>query len=557
MHDVVLRQGRIIDGTGAPERIGDVAIDGERIASVGGRAGPGRREIDASGLLLTPGFVDVHTHYDGQVSWDRLLEPSIHHGVTTVVMGNCGVGFAPVAPDRHAWLIGLMEGVEDIPGSVLAEGIDWEWESFPEYLDAIERRPHSIDFAAQVPHGALRAYVMGERGADHREVPTEAEIRRMGELVREALEAGAVGFSTSRTMNHKTIEGRHTPSYTATAAELLGIADGLRAANRGVIEVVGDFPDLEAEFAVIRAMAARCARPLSISVAQLNDRPEDWRRMLDLISQANAAGIAMHAQVAPRPVGVMMSLESSFNPFCRNPALQGLAGLPRSERLAKLRDPATRARIAAGGMIQDPKTLYRLADPPCYEPPASAPIAAEAARAGVDPIVFALDAMLAEDGLGIVFTPAQNYAYGTTDHLLEMLRHPHAVPGLGDGGAHVSFISDASFPTYLLTHWVRDRSPGERLPLEFAVRRQTRDAAAMIGLRDRGVLAPGLQADVNVIDFGALRLLRPEMRYDLPAGGKRLVQRAHGYRYTFVRGESVLEDGEPTGATPGRLVRGT
>ena len=555
MHDVVIRGGRILDGTGRPERIGDVALEGERIAAVGGRVGPGRREIDATGLLVTPGFVDVHTHYDGQVSWDSVLEPSIHHGVTTVVMGNCGVGFAPVAPDRHDWLIGLMEGVEDIPGSVLAEGIDWQWESFPEYLDAIDRRPHALDFAAQVPHGALRVYVMGERGADHREVPTGAEIRRMGALVREALVAGAVGFSTSRTLNHKTAKGEHTPSYTATAAELMGIAEGVRAAGRGVIEVVGDFPDVDAELALLREMAAKSGRRLSVSVAQINERPEDWRRIFAWIEKANAEGVAMRAQVAPRPVGVLMQLESTFHPLCRNPVVESLAPLPRAERLARLADPALRAKIVAGGMIQDPATLFRLDDPPCYEPRPGDSLAARAAREGRHPIELALDVLLEDEGRGILFFPAQNYRYGTTDHLFEMLRHPYAVPGLGDGGAHVSFISDASFPTYLLTHWGRDRANGARLPLEFLVKRQTQDTARLMGFEDRGRLAVGAKSDVNVIDFDALRLLRPEMRSDLPAGGKRLVQRAAGYRHTFVSGVAVAENGEPTGATPGRLVR--
>ncbi|MCA9505524.1 MAG: amidohydrolase family protein [Spirochaetaceae bacterium] len=556
MHDLVLRGGTILDGSGGEAFEGDLAIDGDRLVAVGGRAGAGRREIDAAGLVVTPGFVDLHTHYDGQATWDALLEPSIYHGVTTVVMGNCGVGFAPAKPDRHEWLIRLMEGVEDIPGTALAEGLTWDWESFPEYLDSLERKPHALDLAAQLPHAALRGYVMGDRGGDHEERPTPDEIREMARLAREAIEAGAVGFTTSRTINHKTADGAHTPSYTATADELWGIAEGLRQAGAGVFEIVGDFPDLEPEFAMIRQMAERSGRPLSVTVAQLNERPEDWRRMLALIEQANAEGVALRAQVAPRPVGVVMSLESTFNPFSANPAMQALALRPLAERIARLRDPETRAAVVAGGMLMEATRLFSLGDPPCYEPPAEASFEAIARRTQRAPAEVALDVMLAEGGTGQVFMPALNYVYGNADHLLEMLRHPFAVPGLGDGGAHVSFISDASFPTYLLTHWARDRERGEKLSLPFVVKRQTQDTARLLGFEDRGRLAPGLKADLNVIDFERLGLHRPEMRYDLPAGGKRLVQRARGYRYTLVSGEVVLEDDTPTGATPGRLVRG-
>ena len=556
MHDLVIRGGTLVDGTGEPPRKGDLALDQGRITAVGGEIGPGTREIDATGLLVTPGFVDVHTHYDGQVSWDALMEPSIYHGVTTVVMGNCGVGFAPARPDRHEWLIGLMEGVEDIPGTALAEGLSWEWESFPEYLDAIERRPHSLDFAAQVPHGALRGYVMGDRGADHNERPTKAEISEMARLTREAIEAGAVGFTTSRTVNHKTVEGEHTPSYTATSDELWGIAEGLKEAGAGVFEIVGDFPDLEPEFAMVRQMAERTGRPLSVSVSQLNERPEDWRRMLELVSEAQADGVPLHAQVAPRAVGVVMSLEATFNPFVQNPVFQELQGRSLAERVAALSSPELRARLIEGGMIMDPQKLFRLDDPPNYEPGPEESLSALAEAAGLDVVEYALEVLLEDEGRGQIFMPALNYVYGNSDHCLEMLQHPHTVPGLGDGGAHVSFISDASFSTYLLTHWARDRKRGETLPVEYIVKRQAADTAQLIGFLDRGILAPGMKADINVIDFDGLALSRPEMRYDLPAGGKRLVQKAEGYRYTIVSGEIVLEHGEPTGATPGKLVRG-
>jgi N-acyl-D-aspartate/D-glutamate deacylase len=556
MHDLVIRGGTIVDGTGGPTRQGDVAVDGNKIVSVGGEAGQGEREIDATGLLVTPGFVDVHTHYDGQVTWDHLLEPSIYHGVTTVVMGNCGVGFAPAAPDRHEWLIGLMEGVEDIPGTALAEGISWEWESFPEYLDSIEKRPHSLDFAAQLPHGALRGYVMGARGADHNERPTPDEIKEMARLTKEAMQAGAVGFTTSRTVNHKTVDGEHTPSYTATSDELWGIAEGMKQAGTGVFEIVGDFPDLEPEFAMVRQMAERSGRPLSVTVAQLNDRPEDWRRMLELISEAQAEGVQLHAQVAPRPVGVIMSLEATFNPFIQNPAFGEVADLPVVDRVARLQDPELRKRVAEGGMNMDPQKLFRLGEQPNYEPRPEESLASLAEAAGQDVTLFALDVLLDQDGTGQIFMPALNYVYGNSDHCLEMLQHPHTVPGLGDGGAHVSFISDASFSTYLLTHWARDRKRGEPLPIEFIIKRQCRDTAELVGFLDRGLLEPGMKADLNIIDFEGLKLTKPEMRYDLPAGGKRLVQKAEGYRYTIVSGEVVLEDGKPTGATPGQLVRG-
>jgi N-acyl-D-aspartate/D-glutamate deacylase len=556
MHDLVIRGGNLIDGTGGAARHADLAIDDGKITAVGGEIGAGKKEIDATGLLVTPGFVDVHTHYDGQVCWDHLMEPSIYHGVTTVVMGNCGVGFAPARPDRHDWLISLMEGVEDIPGTALAEGLSWDWETFPEYLDSIEKSPHALDFAAQLPHGALRGYVMGDRGADHNERPTPDEITEMARLTKEAIEAGAVGFTTSRTVNHKTVEGEHTPSYTATSDELWGIVEGLKQAGAGVIEIVGDFPDLEPEFAMVRQMAERSGRPLSISVAQIDERPEDWRRMLDLISEAQEEGVQLYAQVAPRPVGVIMSLEATFNPFIKNPVFRELAKLPIAERVAALEEADTRKRFIEGGMMMDPRKLFPLRDPPNYEPQPEESLASQAEAAGVDVVEFSLDLLLEDDGTGQIFMPALNYVYGNSDHCLEMLEHPYSVPGLGDGGAHVSFISDASFSTYLLTHWARDRQRGHTLPVEYIVKRQCADTAKLVGFLDRGILAPGMKADVNVIDFEGLALSKPEMRYDLPAGGKRLVQKAKGYRATIVSGEVVIEDGVPTGATPGKLVRG-
>ncbi|MEE2679765.1 MAG: amidohydrolase family protein [Myxococcota bacterium] len=563
MHDVVIRGGTLVDGTGTAPRRGDLALAGDRIVAVGSVEGSGRREIDADGLLVTPGFVDVHTHYDGQATWDSELAPSCWHGVTTAVMGNCGVGFAPASPDKHDWLIGLMEGVEDIPGTALAEGLKWDWESFPEYLDALERVPHTLDIAAQFPHGALRAYVMDERGADHREVPTEAEIAEMARLVREGIEAGALGFTTSRTRNHRTVDGEPTPSLTATAPELWGIARALGEAGKGVFEIVCDFTDLEEEFALIREMSVQSGRLVSISLVQTDADPDQWRRLLELMEAANREGATLRGQVAPRPIGVIMGLESTLHPFVMHPAYREVADLPLEARVAALRDPARRKRLCQedrgegpSGVLGPWERLFAFRDPPDYEPDPSTSIASRARDAGVSPTELALDTLLGEDGRAQVYWPVLNYNAGNSDVSREMLLHPLTVPGLGDGGAHVSFISDASFPTYLLTHWARDRRRGEGLPLEWLVKRQTRDTAELVGLRDRGLLVPGLRADVNLIDFDALRVLRPDMQYDLPAGGKRLVQRAEGYRMTFVAGEAIQEDGETTGALPGKLVRG-
>ena len=563
MHDVVIRGGMLVDGTGAEPRQGDLAIDGHRIVAVGPVDQGGRREVDAEGLLVTPGFVDVHTHYDGQATWDSELAPSCWHGVTTVVMGNCGVGFAPASPDKHDWLIGLMEGVEDIPGTALAEGLTWEWESFPEYLDALERIPHALDIAAQFPHGALRAYVMGERGANHVEVPTPVEITEMARLVREGIEAGALGFTTSRTRNHRTVDGEPTPSLTATAPELWGIARALGDAGKGVFEIVCDFNDLEEEFALIREMSIQSGRLVSISLVQTDVDPDQWRRLLELMEQANGDGATLRGQVAPRPIGVIMGLESTLHPFVMHSAYQEIAALPLAERVAALRDPARRRRLCQedrgegpSGVIGPWERLFAFDDPPDYEPEPSTSIASRARARGISPAELALDTLLEDGGRAQVYWPVLNYNAGNSDVSREMLLHPLTVPGLGDGGAHVSFISDGSFPTYLLTHWARDRKRGEGLPLEWLVKRQTRDTAELVGLRDRGLLVPGLRADVNVIDFDALRVRRPEMQYDLPAGGKRLVQRADGYRMTFVAGEVIQEDGETTGALPGKLVRG-
>jgi N-acyl-D-aspartate/D-glutamate deacylase len=565
MHDLVVRGGTIVDGTGGRPFTGDLAVDGSRVTAVGRVEERGRRELDAGGLLVLPGFVDVHTHYDGQVTWDPYLTPSSQLGVTTVVMGNCGVGFAPVAPDRHDWLIGLMEGVEDIPGTALAERLGWGWESFGEYLDVVEGTKHAIDVAAQVPHGALRAYVMGERGADHEQAPSAEEAARMAALVSEALEAGALGFSSSRTRNHRTRDGALTPSLSAGADELLAIAGGLGRAGAGVLEFVSDFRDVEAEFALLRSLCQHSGRPLSVSLTQVDTWPEQWRRLLELIEQANAEGLRITGQVAARPIGLLLGLEGTLHPFVMRPSYRALAGLALAERVAAMRRPEVRRAILEerpegrgmfgfAGASYD--RLFCLGDPPDYEPPPEASVAAQAARLGRDPQELAYDLLLEDEGRALLYYPALNYSDGHLEAAREMLLHPCTVPGLGDAGAHCGVICDGSFPAFMVSFWARDRTRGERLPLEWVVKAQARDTAELVGLGDRGLLAPGKKADLNLVDFEGLRLRPPRIAHDLPAGGRRLVQEAEGFVATVVSGQVVYEDGEPTGALPGRLVRG-
>ena len=563
MHDLVIRGGQVIDGSGSPRHTADVSIDGGRVVEVGQVSQRGARELDADGLLVTPGWVDVHTHYDGQATWDPYLSPSCWHGVTTVVMGNCGVGFAPAAPDEHDWLISLMEGVEDIPGTALAEGLQWDWESFPQYLDALDRRQLAVDVGAQLPHGALRAYVMGHRGGDYQAVPTEAELAQMQQLVSEAMRAGAIGFTTSRTRNHRSRDGAFTPSLTATEAELLAVARGLREAGRGVIEAVGDFEDLDQEFALLRKMAEVSGRPISITVIQTQGAPHGWRKLLGLIGDAADDGLPIKAQVAARAIGVLLGLEATINPFIGHPSFGPLQALPLAEKVARLRQPELRARItseeAPEGLRMiagDFERIFVLEDPPNYEPDPALSVASIARARGVTPSECAYDLLLENDGRTLLYSPFANYAEGNLDSLAEMLRSEHTVPGLSDGGAHVGLISDGSFPTTLMTLWGRDRTRGETLPLEWLVRQQSRATAELVGLRDRGLIAPGMRADINLIDWDALQAQRPEIQHDLPAGGKRIVQRARGYKATLVAGQVTHEDGEPTGALPDQLVRG-
>ncbi len=565
MHDLVIRGGTIADGSGAPAQSGDLAVDGGRISSVGGAAGAARREIDASGLLVTPGWVDIHTHYDGQVTWDPYLTPSCWHGVTTVVMGNCGVGFAPVRPDRHEWLIGLMEGVEDIPGTALAEGIRWTWESFPEYLDALEAMPRALDVAAQVPHGAVRAYVMGERGARN-EKATPEDIEGMAAIVREGVAAGALGFTTSRTLLHRAVDGEPVPGTFASEDELLGIGRVLGELGRGVVELASDLAPEDRELAWMAQLSAETGRPVTFACLQNDMDPGQWLRLLQQSDKARAQGARITPQVAGRPTGLLLGLESTAHPFISPESYRAIAHLPLAERVRKLRDPEVRRRIlsekvqfsnpVAAYVSSSFHKLFPLGDPPDYEPGPEQSVAAIAERQGRAPAEVAYDMLLQREGRELLYFPLLNYTECDFEAIRTMLLHPLAVLGLSDGGAHCGLICDAGMPTFMLTHWVRERSRGERLPLEQVVHAQTRRTAELYGLEDRGLLAPGMKADVNLIDFEALQIGAPEMVFDLPAGGRRLIQKAEGYRATVKDGEVIFEDGEATGAMPGRLIRG-
>ena len=563
MHELVIRGGSIVDGSGADAVGGDIAVDDGVITEMGPDVGPGSREINADGRLVLPGWVDIHTHYDGQATWDPELTPSSWHGVTTTVFGNCGVGFAPLRPGSQDYLINLMEGVEDIPGTVLAEGIDFTWSTFEEYLDELERTPRIMDIDAQIPHGALRFYVMGERGADHTEVPTEGEVAEMARSVSAALEAGALGFSTSRTTKHKAADGSLTPSLTATEPELAGIAEAMGKVGKGMIQCNSDFDDGEVE--VLAEMARISGRPVSVLLLQVDHDPDRWRRTLDGIHRANAEGLSMTGQVGCRPIGIMMGLDTSVHPFGNHPAYKSISHLPLAERAAKLRNDGELRNALLRQRPDDGFTrwieyaltrTFELGTPPDYEPDPARSLAAQAERMGGSPWELALDLLAAGDGESLLLYPFENYTSGNLDVIREMLVDEHTICGLGDGGAHVATICDASYPTYLLTHWARDRDRGERIPLERLVRKQTRDTAVAYGLMDRGLLAPGYRADLNIVDFDGLGVAMPSVAYDLPAGGRRLVQRSHGYDHTFVAGVEVSVGGEPTGQRPGGLIRG-
>ncbi|HET9692232.1 MAG TPA: amidohydrolase family protein, partial [Acidimicrobiales bacterium] len=555
--DVVVRGGTVVDGTGGPARTADVALAGGRVVEVGRVDGRGAREVDADGALVTPGFVDIHTHYDGQATWDQRLQPSSGHGVTTVVAGNCGVGFAPVRPGDHDMLVELMEGVEDLPGVVLQEGLPWAWESMEQYLDYVGGRSFDIDLATQMCHAPVRVYVMGQRGAD-REPATAEEIAAMGDIVAAGIRAGALGFSTSRTLNHRTSRGEPTPTLTAARDELVGIARAVGATGRGVLQVVSDF-SADDEGATLLEMMRASGRPLSFSLLQA--RPgRSYAGQLELLERARAEGLPMRAQVAARAVGVLVGLEGSVNPLARCPSLAAVAGRSPGEQARHFADAGRRAQLVAeAAEVLRPSMLARtfeLGSPPDYEPDPADSVATVAARTGVAPAELLVDLLLADEGRALLYMPFLNYADGNLDAAAELLGHEFTVPGLGDGGAHVGTICDGSFPTTLLTYWARDRARGATFDVPFVVARQCRGTAEAVGLLDRGVLAPGYRADVNVIDHQRLSLDAPRVVHDLPAGGKRLLQDAHGYLHTFVAGVETYTDGEPTGALPGRLVRG-
>ena len=562
--DLVIRGGTVIDGTGSEPRDADVAIRGRRIVEIGKFSGSGVEELDAKGTIITPGFVDLHTHYDAQVTWSSEITPSSWNGVTTAVIGNCGVGFAPCKPEQRDMLVKLMEGVEDIPEVVLTEGLPWNWESFEDYLDALDARHYDLDIVTQVPHAALRVFVMGQRGAD-REPATPDDRLRMAALAAAGVKAGAYGFSTSRTINHRTLDGRHIPTLQADEAELAEIAQALAKAGRGWLQVISDFDDPEKEMALLRRLVERSGRPLSITILQRDNKPEEWRRLMARVAEAQKAGLPMMGQVLTRPTGIMLGFEISQNPFVGRPSWSEVEALPFPERMKRLVEPEFRARLIAE-TVQDEtlsrrvtkwERIFPLGDPPDYEPPAETSIAAMAAQQGRKPAEVAYDLLLENGGKSILYRPLSNYTYGTLDTVHDMMCHPNTLIGLGDGGAHVGILSDASAITYMLTHWTRDRRRGARVPLPWAIKRLTSDNARAIGLNDRGILQCGAKADINVINYDRLSLHAPEVVYDLPAGGRRLIQRVDGYVATLVSGKIVTRHGRPTGALPGRLVRGS
>jgi N-acyl-D-aspartate/D-glutamate deacylase len=569
MHDIVIRGGTIIDGTGSEGYIGDVAIDGETLAQVGGEVGPGKREIDAKGMLVTPGWVDVHTHYDGQATWDPMLAPSSWHGVTTVLFGNCGVGFAPCKPQDHDALIDLMEGVEDIPGIVLAEGLKWDWESFPEFMDALERQPRAIDVGAQMPHHPLRVYVMGERAINFEDA-TEEDIAEMRRLTEEALKAGAFGFTTSRTESHRTTKGERVPGRYAAFDELIGIGKAFREVDHGAYGMLNDFEDEAAEFDWIKQVGQETGRPLWFLMTDRYSDPARWKRLMGNVHAVRDAGADVTAQIAGRAVGIILGLSTSLTPFSGRPTFASLEGLPQEERIAKLKTAEIRAQILGEensdallnklpplqrAIASRWDRMYVLNDPPEYEPPPEAAVEEAARLTNKSPEEFVYDFMTEGDGGGMLLFPVTNFVTGDLEPVHEMMQDDATIIGLGDGGAHCGQICDASMPTFMLTHWTRDRSRGGKFPVEWAVRRLTSETADFFGFKDRGRLREGLKADVNIIDYDALQIRRPEVIFDLPAGGRRLVQRAEGYVATIVSGTPVFENGEATGALPGKLVR--
>jgi N-acyl-D-aspartate/D-glutamate deacylase len=561
--DLVIRGGTLVDGSGDAPYQADIAVTDGTILAIGQDLRRGVEEIDARGRIVTPGFVDVHTHYDAQVTWSNRINPSSWNGVTTVMIGNCGVGFAPCKPHQRDKLVELMEGVEDIPEPVLTEGLPWNWETFSDYLDALDGKPFDLDVVTQVPHAALRVYVMGERGVA-REDATPEDRAEMARLAAEGIRAGALGFSTSRTINHRTIAGAYTPTLGAAEQELIEIAEAVGETGSGWLQVISDFDDPVQEMGMLRRLAQASGRPMTITVLQRDKRPELWRETMADIAAANAEGAQIFGQVLTRPTGVMLGFEISLNPFMACPAWREIADLPHVEKVARLSQPDFKARILAErqedhlmrSRVTQWDRIFPLGDPPDYEPAADKSVAARAACEGRSPEEVGYDMLLEGDGKAILYRPLSNYSYGNLDTVADMMQHPNSLVGLGDGGAHVGVLTDASAITYMLTHWTRDRDRGAKLSLPWAVKRLTRDNATAIGLNDRGLLAVGKKADINVIDHDNLKIGAPEVLYDLPGGGKRMVQRTEGYDATIVAGQIVYRKGVATNALPGRLVRG-
>jgi len=573
--DLIIRGGTIVDGTGAERFTGDVAIKDGLIAAVGAVSGDATREIDAAGKIVAPGFVDIHTHYDGQATWDQEMAPSSWHGVTTVVMGNCGVGFAPAKPDRHEWLISLMEGVEDIPGTALSEGITWDWETFPEYLDALEKLPRTVDIGTHVPHGAVRAYVLGEReqpGA----VPTAEDIAEMSRIVEEGVRAGALGFSTSRTVLHKSVDGELVPGTTATPEELVAIGKAMgRAKDAGghaVFEMASDLQRDWNEFEWMGRLSREAGIPVTFAALESIAKEMPLKEQIATMRAENDNGANIVAQIALRGNGIIMAWQGTVNPFAFRPSWQAIKDLPWAEQKAKLLDPAFKAQLLseANDYSEAPKDIigvvmvitqgwalqYEMDPDFDYEPDSAASVNARAQAAGISPQEYAYDMLCRDDGTGFIYLPILNYADGNLDFLHPLQHADDTVNSLSDGGAHCGTICDAASPTFMLEHWVRDRKRGDRITLENAIKRQCRDTAVLYGLEDRGVIAPGFLADINVIDMDRLKLGRPWLAFDLPAGGKRLLQKADGYVCTIKNGVVTFEEGKWTGATPGGLIRG-
>ena len=580
MLDWLLKNGTVVDGTGALPFVADVAVRDGKIVAVGSIAQPAKQTIDATGLWITPGFIDIHTHYDGQATWDDCFTPSIYHGVTTLVMGNCGVGFAPVRPGHEDDLIKLMEGVEDIPGAALHEGIRWNWETFPQYMDALAATPRSLDYLVQVPHDPLRMYVMGERALAHT-AATPAEIDAMAVLLRQALEAGALGLSTGRSDNHRTSEGKDTPAANASAKELTGLARALKGLNHGVIQVVSDYNlmqgpgEFDAEFDLVETMAHAGGKPVSLTWLQRDPGGEQYLHIQARVDAAVAQGLPLYLQTAARGIGVLIGLEASFHPFMGFASYKAVAHLPLAQRAAALREPERKARLlqekserlAGDGSAIPPLVdlllakielisgrMFALEDTLNYEPSVMQSFLVRAKQLGISALEAIYDHLCAGSGEGLIYFPIFNYNEGSLDTVRRMLDHPRALSSLSDAGAHVGTVCDASFTTFMLTHWVRDRGR-DALPLERAVEMLTQRNARYLGLTDRGVIAPGMRADLNAIDPAQLSVGLPKLEHDLPAGGKRFVQKAKGYVATWVAGEQVQANGVISDARPGKLVR--